>query len=92
MPGTYNYPFEVGLPINLPTSFNGTYGNISYMAKVVLDVKSDWFDKKFETRFTVIKASDLNAVPRLRVIFSLFTFFSWSSVNLLFDFLGTMHK
>lgn len=66
-PGTYSYPFEHTLPLDLPTSFVGKHGHITYKVVAVFDARSDWFDKRFEEPFTVIKGVDLNLDPRLRV-------------------------
>lgn len=61
------------LPPGLPTSVEGEHGHIRYTARVVLDIPM-WPDKTFEEFFTVIKAIDLNAIPTLRVIYSVFAF------------------
>lgn len=73
MPGTYDYTFQCMLPPGLPTSVEGNIGYIRYTARVVLDIPM-WPDKEFDVPFTVIKAINLNAIPALRVIYSIFTF------------------
>lgn len=59
------------LPPELPTSVEANIGYIRYEARVVVDIPMA-FDKEFEVPFTVIKAVNLNAIPALRVIDSLF--------------------
>lgn len=67
MPGEYNYNFECMLPAELPTSVEADIGYIRYTARVVVDIPRA-FDKEFELTFTVIKATNLNTMPALRVI------------------------
>lgn len=73
IPGTYNYTFQCMLPLGLPTSVEGKIGYIRYTARVVLDIPM-WPDKEFEVPFSVIKAINLDAIPALRVIHSMFAF------------------
>lgn len=65
--GEHVYNFTCALPVNLPTSFEGTYGHIRYRAEVTLNVPL-WPDKSFAEGFTVIRSVDLNALgPDVRV-------------------------
>lgn len=58
-PGTTTYSFACVLPMQLPSSVEGKYGNIRYNCKAVLD--RPWkTDKEFRLSFTVIKTEDLN--------------------------------
>lgn len=65
-PGEHVYTFTCTLPANLPTSFEGTFGNIRYRAEVTVNVPL-WPDKTFAEGFTVIRSVDLNALPDVRL-------------------------
>lgn len=67
-PGTYTYPFQVQLPLGVPTSLEAEHGHIRYGMQVVLN-RPRWADQKFEETFTVIKPLNLNHDLTLRVIF-----------------------
>lgn len=71
------------LPAGLPTSVEGEFGHIRYIARVVLDIPL-WPDREFEVPFTVIKAINLNAIPALRVIYSIFCFINFQSGRFLY--------
>ncbi|XP_055295178.1 uncharacterized protein LOC129564951 [Sitodiplosis mosellana] len=64
--GEYVYNFELQLPLELPSSFEGEYGHIRYSASVVLIIP--WgFDDKYNQSFTLIRALDLNRYSSLRM-------------------------
>lgn len=64
--GEYSYPFAVMLPANIPSTYNGEYGGISYFGKVKLDIP--WgVDKKEKRFFQVINLLNLNSLPNLQV-------------------------
>lgn len=65
--GEHIYNFQFRLPAGLPSSFEGEFGHIRYIATVVLDIPR-WPDDVFQQPFTVIKPLDLNGDPELRVI------------------------
>lgn len=65
--GEHIYNFEFTLPAGLPSSFEGEFGHIRYIATVVLDIPR-WPNDVFQQPFTVIKPLDLNDDPELRVI------------------------
>lgn len=66
-PGTYNYTLQHYLPEELPSSFVGKSGHITYTVCVSINIPGQ-ADIEFETPFTVIKAFDLNADQIFRVI------------------------
>lgn len=72
-PGSYHYPFQHNLPLELPTSFESEFGYIRYHIRAVLAVSTQP-DEEFDEPFTVIKTVDLNADPTLRVNSNAFTF------------------
>lgn len=65
--GTYDYSFAFTLPPDLPSSFSGEFGHIKYAANVVICIPR-WPNKKFLSKFFVIKPLNLNHMPSLRVI------------------------
>ncbi|KPU72712.1 uncharacterized protein Dana_GF23083, isoform B [Drosophila ananassae] len=64
--GEYSYTFHVILPDNLPTSFDGKYGQIHYEIITTIE-RSGRYPKVFKQPFTVIQPLDLNADAIYRV-------------------------
>ncbi len=64
--GIHTYGFSCDLPVNLPSSMEGTYGSIRYKVIITFDI-SNWSDKVFEAGFTVLKTCNLNDFPELKV-------------------------
>lgn len=64
--GEYSYTFHVILPDNLPTSFDGKYGQIHYEIITTIE-RSARYPKVFKLPFTVIQPLDLNADAIYRV-------------------------
>ena len=66
--GNHVFPFEFTLPLDLPASFDGKWGQIKYWAKVTLE--RPWkFDIEREKEFKVKAHVDLNLEPELVVSF-----------------------
>ncbi|KRK03092.1 uncharacterized protein Dyak_GE25772, isoform B [Drosophila yakuba] len=58
-PGTRSYNFACQIPINCPSSFEGTHGRIRYMVDV--NIIQPWkYDSVFTRPFTVIQVMDIN--------------------------------
>ncbi|XP_055854599.1 arrestin domain-containing protein 17 isoform X1 [Episyrphus balteatus] len=66
LPGEYTYAFHVILPNNLPTSFDGKYGQIHYEIVTTID-RPGRYPKVYKLPFTVIHPIDLNSDPIYRV-------------------------
>ncbi|XP_017482090.1 PREDICTED: arrestin domain-containing protein 17 [Rhagoletis zephyria] len=64
--GDYSYTFHVILPENLPTSFDGKYGQIHYEIITTID-RPARYPKVFKLPFTVIQPLDLNVDTIYRV-------------------------
>nr|XP_016935282.1 arrestin domain-containing protein 17 isoform X1 [Drosophila suzukii] len=64
--GEYSYTFHVILPDNLPTSFDGKYGQIHYEIITTIE-RAGRYPKVFKLPFTVIQPLDLNADAIYRV-------------------------
>ncbi|XP_037729404.1 arrestin domain-containing protein 2 [Drosophila subpulchrella] len=57
-PGTRSYNFACQIPINCPSSFEGTHGRIRYMVDV--NIIQPWkYDSVFSRAFTVIQVMDI---------------------------------
>lgn len=67
MPGHYNWPFNVRLPLYLPASFEDQrWGRVQYLAKVV--VERPWKAAlEVGRHFTVLGMLDLNTEPDAKV-------------------------
>lgn len=65
-PGIYTYPFQAELPDNLPTSCEGKYGFIRYLASVNI-IRPQQLVQTQTVAFTVIKPHNLNASPLFQV-------------------------
>ena len=69
--GTHTYYFECKLPPELPSSFEGQYGQIRYLAKAYMDRPSTILSKKSSVvtkkAFTVLSGLDLNFIPEAAV-------------------------
>ncbi|KAG4069549.1 hypothetical protein HA402_006915 [Bradysia odoriphaga] len=63
--GIHAYGFSCDLPVNLPSSMEGTYGSIRYKVIITFDI-SNWSEKVFEAGFTVLKTCNLNDFPELK--------------------------
>lgn len=66
--GIHTYGFSCDLPVNLPSSMEGTYGSIRYKVIITFDIVT-WPEKVFEAGFTVLKTCNLNDFPELKVYF-----------------------
>ncbi|XP_022219870.2 arrestin domain-containing protein 17 [Drosophila obscura] len=65
--GVHNYDFSCQLPYQCPSSFEGRYGCIRYIVKVLL-IRPWKYDQAYTTGFTVLKMMDLNfETPQLRL-------------------------
>jgi len=74
--GEYAYTFHVVLPDNLPTSFDGRFGQIHYEITATIE-RIGKYPKIFKLPFTVIHPLDLNAdtLYRVSIIITLQLFF-----------------
>lgn len=66
-PAEHVYYFSFSLPMEIPSSFVGEYGYITYAASVILVIPW-WIDDTFKQPITIIKRIDLNDNPTLHVI------------------------
>ncbi|XP_054741379.1 arrestin domain-containing protein 17 [Anastrepha obliqua] len=62
--GTYTYTFSCPIPVNCPSSFEGSYGHIRYLAKVTF-IRNGAADRVHNVGFTVLKLLDLNQESKL---------------------------
>jgi len=71
--GSHVYTFACPIPINCPSSFEGTFGHIRYLAKVT-SMKPGSSNKTHTVGFTVLKLLDLNQENKLLKVIYLLTF------------------
>lgn len=65
-PGKYSYEFQLALPVQVPSSFEGEYGHVRY--QVTVAINRPWrFDNVFKKCFTVVSSLDLNMDPRYKM-------------------------
>lgn len=57
--GTYTYPFECQLPVEIPSSLVAENGSITYSANLILD-RPSWQIPTPDFPFTVVKPFDLS--------------------------------
>lgn len=60
-PGKYEYPFRFVLPKNIPSTYNGSHGNIRYYLKANIDIPMAP-DPEDERVFTVMAPIDFNDI------------------------------
>lgn len=61
-PGVHTFPFKLGLPPNLPSTFLGVHGWVQYFCRAVLKEPSGLVHKNQQV-FIIINPIDLNAEP-----------------------------
>ncbi|EDW81366.1 uncharacterized protein Dwil_GK12019 [Drosophila willistoni] len=62
--GTYTYTFACPIPSNCPSSFEGAFGHIRYLAKVTF-LKAGASNRTHNVGFTVLKLLDLNQESKM---------------------------
>ncbi|EDV48176.1 arrestin domain-containing protein 17 [Drosophila erecta] len=62
--GTYTYTFACPIPSHCPSSFEGAYGHIRYLAKVTF-LKPGASNRTHNVGFTVLKLLDLNQETKM---------------------------
>ena len=75
--GEHIYPFVFVLPFNLPSSFKGMFGEISYVVKAKLEMPLK-FSKKVEKPFNIFSPPDVNLLTDYHVciIYTVLHFFN----------------
>lgn len=61
-PGVHTFPFKLGLPTNLPSTFLGLHGWVQYFCRAVLKEPSGLIHKNQQV-FIIINPIDLNTEP-----------------------------
>lgn len=65
--GEHIFPFDCKLPLELPSSFQGQFGRVQYLAKAVIE-RAGWKSNVICKRaFTVLSGLDLNFIPESAV-------------------------
>ncbi len=74
-PGIHSFPFKLGLPLGLPSTFLGRYGWIQYYCKAALREPSGLIHKNHQV-FIVMSPIDLNleqSVLAVSILLKMFT-------------------
>lgn len=58
-PGIHSFPFRLGLPLGLPSTFLGCYGWIQYFCKAALQEPAGLVHKNYQV-FIIMNPIDLN--------------------------------
>ena len=75
-PGIHSFPFKLGLPLGLPSTFLGKHGWVQYYCKTALKEAHTGLAHKNQQVFIVMNPIDLNQEPSiLAVSRALFVFF-----------------
>ena len=61
--GKHEFPFSFTLPKDIPSTFEGSHGNVRYYAQAGFEL-----DYIFERAFTVVALVDLNLNPEAKVL------------------------
>lgn len=61
--GEHRFPFDCKLPLELPSSFEGQFGQIRYLAKAMIERASWRSNIVCKRAFTVVSGLDLNFIP-----------------------------
>ncbi|KAF4531243.1 hypothetical protein B566_EDAN019335, partial [Ephemera danica] len=63
--GSYSFPFTFVLPMHIPSSFEGEFGNVRYMLRTVVKAAQSLHSNVAIEVFKVLCPLDLNADPTL---------------------------
>ena len=75
-PGIHSFPFKLGLPLGLPSTFLGKHGWVQYYCKTALKEAHTGLAHKNQQVFIVMNPIDLNQEPSILAVSRvLFVFF-----------------
>lgn len=66
-PGIHSFPFKLGLPLGLPSTFLGKHGWVQYFCKAALR-ETNGLTHKNQQVFIVMNPIDLNLEPNLLAV------------------------
>ena len=67
-PGEYQYPFSFILPLDIPATFNGVYGNIKYGIAALVDTPGLFSDEHASFLFPVVRDVKVQDTKLLRSV------------------------
>lgn len=67
-PGVHTFPFKLGLPLGLPSTFLGKYGWVQYYCKAIMKDPTNNVMHKNQQVFIVMNPIDLNLEPPLLTV------------------------
>ena len=67
-PGIHSFPFKLGLPLGLPSTFLGKHGWVQYYCKTALKEAHTGLAHKSQQVFIVMNPIDLNQEPAILAV------------------------
>ncbi len=67
-PGIHSFPFKLGLPLGLPSTFLGKHGWVQYYCKTALKEAHTGLAHKNQQVFIVMNPIDLNQEPAILAV------------------------
>ena len=67
-PGVHSFPFKLGLPLGLPSTFLGKHGWVQYYCKTALKEANSGLAHKNQQVFIVMNPIDLNQEPAILAV------------------------
>ena len=67
-PGIHSFPFKLGLPLGLPSTFLGKHGWVQYYCKTALKEAHSGLAHKNQQVFIVMNPIDLNQEPAILAV------------------------
>ena len=67
-PGIHSFPFKLGLPLGLPSTFLGKHGWVQYYCKTALKEANSGLAHKNQQVFIVMNPIDLNQEPAILAV------------------------
>ena len=72
-PGIHSFPFKLGLPLGLPSTFLGKHGWVQYYCKTALKEAHTGLAHKNQQVFIVMNPIDLNQEPAILAVSKYFS-------------------
>lgn len=83
-PGIHSFPFKLGLPLGLPSTFLGKHGWVQYFCKAALR-EPNGLTHKNQQVFIVMNPIDLNLEPTILSVSSVFVVYVCICIPTLFS-------
>ena len=77
--GIHSFPFKLGLPLGLPSTFLGKHGWVQYFCKAAMREDSGLTHKNQQV-FIIMNPIDLNLEPPILAV-SIYSLFMWLAIQ-----------